>query len=63
MLVLARKPEQEIRIGDEIRIRVVRIDGASVKLAIVAPRDVSIIREELLERPSSASGENGASPR
>jgi len=42
---------------------VVRIDGASVKLAIVAPRDVSIIREELLERPSSASGENGASPR
>ena len=63
MLVLARKPEQEIRIGDEIRIRVVRIDGASVKLAIVAPRDVSIIREELLERPSGASGANGASPR
>ena len=63
MLVLARKPEQEIRIGDEIRIRVVRIDAASVKLAIVAPRDVSIIREELLERPSSASGENGAWPR
>ena len=63
MLVLVRKPEQEIRIGDEIRIRVVRIDRNSVKLAIVAPRDVSIIREELFERVTGASGEKNAAPR
>ena len=56
MLVLVRKPEQEIRIGEDIRIRVVRIQRDSVKLAIVAPADVAIIREELFERGTAPSG-------
>jgi carbon storage regulator len=59
MLILARRAQQEIRIADDIVIRVVRIHRDSVKLAIVAPRDVPIIREELLERAASAP-QNGA---
>ncbi len=48
MLVLSRKVGEEIYIGDEIRVRVVSIQGNQVRLGFVAPRDVIIKREELL---------------
>ncbi|WP_455757652.1 carbon storage regulator CsrA [Sulfurimonas sp.] len=49
MLVLARKLDESIVIGDNITIKVISIDKGVVKLGIDAPRDVSIIRSELLE--------------
>ena len=49
MLVLARKLDESIVIGDDIIIRVVSIDKGVVKLGIDAPKEVSIIRNELLE--------------
>ena len=47
MLVLSRKKGDAILIGDDIEIRVVKIDEGTVKLAISAPRSVTILREEL----------------
>lgn len=49
MLVLSRREEQEIRIGPDIRIRVLRVSGSTVKLGIEAPRQTSILRAELGE--------------
>lgn len=48
MLVLSRKTEEEIRIGDEVTIKVLSVKGGVVRLGIDAPRDVSIFRSELL---------------
>ena len=49
MLVLTRKETQRIRIGDEITLTVVRIDGNKVRIGIEAPRGIAIQRSELLE--------------
>lgn len=48
MLVLSRRVGEEIHIGDNIRVRVVAVNGNQVRLAFVAPRGVPIQREELL---------------
>lgn len=47
MLVLSRKTNQSIMIGDAIRITVVGLDGDQVKLGIEAPRDVPVHRFEI----------------
>ncbi|MCX6077841.1 MAG: carbon storage regulator CsrA [Campylobacterales bacterium] len=48
MLVLARKIEESIIIGDDIVIKVISIEKGVVKLGIDAPKSVSIVRSELL---------------
>jgi carbon storage regulator len=47
MLVLSRKSNQAITIGEDIRITVVKIDGNSVRIGIDAPKDVKVWRLEL----------------
>jgi len=49
MLVLSRKIDEGIIIGDNIKIRVIAIEGNKVKLGIIANKDISIVREEILE--------------
>ena len=47
MLVLSRKEDERIRIGESIVITIVGISGDKVKIGIEAPRDVLVLREEL----------------
>ena len=49
MLVLSRKPQERIMIGDSIVVTVVAVKGDRVRVGIEAPPDVPIHREELLE--------------
>jgi carbon storage regulator len=57
MLVLSRKLSQQILIGPDIAITVVKIEGNHVRLGIEAPRGVSILRNELVapRKPKEAS--------
>ncbi len=50
MLVLSRKLSQQILIGSDIAITVVKIEGNHVRLGIEAPPGVSILRDELISR-------------
>ncbi len=50
MLVLSRKENEEILIGDNIRIRVVKIGGGRTRIGISAPREVNVRRAEVVER-------------
>lgn len=48
MLVLSRKKGESILIGENIEISVMKIDDGSVKLSINAPKEISILRKELV---------------
>lgn len=54
MLVLSRRKDQRIRIGDDIEIVVVEASRGKVRIGIEAPREVRVIRPELLEREAQA---------
>ncbi len=50
MLVLSRKPDESIRINDNITITLLGIHAGRVRLGINAPRDISILRPESQSR-------------
>jgi len=60
MLVLTRKKEQRIQIGENVSITVLQIKGSSVRLGIEAPGEVRVLRAEL-QQASHESAE-GQSP-
>jgi len=47
MLVIGRKKGESLLIGEDIEITVIKVEDGSVKLAISAPRNVTILRKEL----------------
>ncbi|MDN5276734.1 MAG: carbon storage regulator [Clostridiales bacterium] len=49
MLVLSRKPGESILIGDNIEVKIIDVQGDQVKIGINAPRDVTILRKELMD--------------
>ncbi len=49
MLVLSRKKDEKIIIGDNITIMVIEIRGDKVRLGIEAPREVTVHRQEVYE--------------
>lgn len=53
MLILSRKPDESIVIGDNISIKVISIDRGSVKLGFEAPPNTLILRAELREAITS----------
>ena len=48
MLVLSRKAEESMYIGDDIKITVLDIRGGQVRIGITAPQEVKIHREEVI---------------
>lgn len=68
MLVLTRKSNQSIMIGDDIEISVLSIMGEKVRIGIDAPREVPVFRREVYlqiqqERAAGGGEANGGSPR
>ena len=62
MLVLSRKKDDTIAIGDNIELTIVEVKGDVVKIGISAPRDVKIYRGELLEAIRKANIEAASQP-
>jgi carbon storage regulator len=62
MLVLTRKGNQSIMIGDDIEVSVLAIMGEKVRIGIDAPRDVPVFRKEVyveIQAGRDAGGEDG----
>ena len=55
MLVLARKIDEAITIGDDIVVKIISVEKGVVKLGIDAPTSISIVRNELLEDVKDAN--------
>lgn len=59
MLVLSRKTGQTILVGDGIEVTVVRVEGDQVRLGISAPKEVPILRKELLDEIRNETEHSG----
>jgi len=57
MLVLSRKLEEEIFLGENISIKIIDISKNEIKLGIEAPKDVVILRGELKKRIEASNKE------
>ena len=55
MLVLTRKRNEQIRIGDNITLTVLRIKGNTVRLGVEAPRQVRVLRGELPPKKTASN--------
>jgi len=55
VLVLARKEDEAIHIGDDIIVKVVAVENGIVKLGIDAPKDISIMRDELIQEVTKSN--------
>jgi carbon storage regulator len=53
MLVLTRKALEKIQIGPDITVTVVEVRGKYVRLGIEAPKNVQVVRSELLQHPAA----------
>lgn len=60
MLVLSRKKDEKIIIGDGITIMVIEVRGDKVRLGIDAPKEISVHREEVYN--AIQKGEDGGKP-
>ena len=47
MLVLTRRSQEQIKIGDQITVTILRVKGSTVRVGIQAPREVRVVRGEL----------------
>ena len=53
MLVITRKKGESLLIGDDIEIKIVKVEDGSVKIAIDAPKEQTILRKEVYEKVKS----------
>lgn len=67
MLILSRRTDESIVIGDEVTITILSVKGKQVRIGISAPPDVSVHREEIYQRiqagdaPAAVAEDDGAS--
>ncbi len=50
MLILTRRAGEALRIGDDIEVTVMAVNGSQVRIGINAPRNIAVDREEIAER-------------
>lgn len=62
MLILSRRTDESIVIGDEVTITILSVKGKQVRIGITAPSDVSVHREEIYERIQSGDATEGEKP-
>lgn len=61
MLILSRRTDESIVIGDEVTITILSVKGKQVRIGITAPPDVSVHREEIYQRIQSGEPIDDAS--
>ena len=57
MLILSRKTDQQIKIGDDITLTIIEIRGEQVKIGVEAPKSIKVFRQEVF---SAIKSENTA---
>ena len=58
MLVLSRKEQQEIMIGEKVIVTVVKVAAGKIKLGITAPKNVKVRRLDVLQAGTKEYGED-----
>lgn len=54
MLVLTRRSGEAVHIGDDIVVRVLGVNGNQVRLGFDVPKEINVVREELLKKEAKA---------
>ncbi len=62
-LVMSRKVDEVIRIGDDIQIQVVDIQNGKVRIGVIAPREMPVHRQEVYEAIHGKPGEAVEAPK
>lgn len=62
MLILSRKIGEALKIGDNIEIRILDINGGQIRIGIDAPKHINVVRSELLDRPRKTAAPEIAEP-
>ena len=57
MLILTRRVGESLKIGDDVTVKIVGINGRQVRVAIDAPRNVAVHREEIYDKIQKTGGE------
>lgn len=57
MLVLSRKTNETIKIGDDIEIRILEVKGDTIRIGIEAPKNIDILRGELVQSITETNAE------
>ena len=60
MLVLSRNIDQDIRIGEDVVIRILEVRGGQVRIGIDAPKHISVHREEIFQKIQNEKESGGA---
>lgn len=58
MLILTRRIGEVIKIGDDISILILEVQGNQVRLGIIAPREIAVHREEIYQKIQSEKNDN-----
>jgi len=50
MLIISRRVDEQFRVGDDVKIKILSIKGGQVRIGVTAPDDVGVHREEIYQR-------------